>query len=184
MLKALLFDLDGTLFDSTDANVAAYSHAFADSGIAFDAEAYKQSFGLRFEEMIHVLAPNATASQATAIADSKPGYYQANLHLVRPNNGLLALLKSAQPYYKTALVTTARQTNVLNLLEYFSIDSNLFTVIITAENVTAGKPDPECYLLAMEKLGVPPADCCIFEDSAVGIAAATAAGGQIIQVHI
>jgi len=53
---------------------------------------------------------------------------------------------------------------------------------VTAEDVKAGKPTPDCYLLAAEKLGVAPADCLVFEDASVGIEAGEAAGAKVIVV--
>lgn len=182
MITALFFDLDGTLFDSTEANIAAYTLAFKDAGLTLNVNVYRQNFGLRFHEMMRLLAPDASQKTLSLIKTSKAKHYKNSLQLVRANDGLLALLKSCRGNYKTALVTTARRENVDNLLHYFDINNSLFDTIITGEDVATGKPDPECYELALQRLDVAAKDCCIFEDSAVGIEAAKRVGARTIQV--
>jgi len=184
MITCLLFDLDGTLFDSTAANVAAYAAAFKDVGVTFDATAYKRLFGLRFDEMMAAIAPDMDAATRQKIKPLKAGYYEANFDLVRQNTGLLALLRSCRAHYKTALVTTAARRNVTSLLRHFAVEETLFDVIITGDEVTHGKPDPECYLAAIKALGVPAEQCCVFEDSDIGITAARAAGADVIRVQL
>ena len=184
MIKAFLFDLDGTLFDSSSANVEAYSRAFEESGINFDKSKYIDSFGLRFNEMVDVIAPNTDEETRDKIKNLKVKYYKQALGKVKPNQALLSLISTFQGQFKTALSTTARKSNVVNLLNYFDISTSMFDVIITGEDVVHGKPDPECYLLAMKQLKVKPSDCVIFEDSDVGVAAATATGAHVIRVVI
>ncbi len=183
-IACLLFDLDGTLFDSTEANIASYAAAFESVGLPFDEALYRQSFGLRFDDMCDKLAPAATDEQRSQIQAQKTLAYKANLGLVRANTGLLSLLESARPRYKTALVTTARRENALNLLAYFRIHTGNFDCIIAGEDVSVSKPDPTCYLTAMERLGLSPEACCIFEDSDVGIQAAELSGAYVIKVAI
>lgn len=184
MVSCYIFDLDGTLFDTSEANVAAYSQAFKAVNLQFNADGYRQIFGLRFEEMMETLAPHTDPATRQQIKDYKAKFYQQNLDLVLPNHGLLSLLEGAQNKYKTALVTTARRQNVENLLAHFQVSADLFNLIITGEEVKHGKPDPECYNTAIARLGVKPHDCIIFEDSTVGIAAGQAAGCHVIKIVI
>lgn len=182
MITTLLFDLDGTLFDSTTANAKAYGLAFRAAGVPFEEQTYRAQFGLRFQEMMDSIAPDTSPEVREKIRSLKATYYRENIALVKPNYGLIALLRTTRAHHKTGLVTTASRGNVRNLLSHFSIESELFDTIITGDEVTRGKPDPECYTLAINKLGVLPKDCCIFEDSDVGVAAATKAGAQVIRI--
>jgi beta-phosphoglucomutase len=184
MLTCLITDLDGTVFDSREANVAAYAQAFADAGFEFDATAYHHNFGLRFPEMITALAPEAGEDVKRLIREKKADYYQKNLSMVRPNQALLSLLQSCAGTHKLALVTTASRVNVQNLLNHFSVPEDLFQIIITGEDVQNSKPDPECYTKAIASLGVSADTCCVFEDSQIGIAAAEAAGAHVIRVML
>ncbi len=184
MISSFIFDLDGTLFDSSEANVAAYSQAFKAAGVEFNENKYRQLFGLRFSEMIDAIAPGTNDEVKAKIKTAKAESYKANLALVKPNNGLIKLLEAVSPGFSTALVTTASKTNVTNLLKHFNIAEDLFKVIITGEDVTNGKPDPECYLKTIEALAVKPEDCCVFEDSPVGIEAARKAGIEVIKIAL
>ena len=184
MVAAYIFDLDGTLFDSTEANIKSYSQAFKECGLQLPEEKYRQLFGLRYSEMIEQIAPHISEQTRTEIKRLKQQHYQENLDLVRPNEGLLALLASARENVKTALVTTASKQNVFNLLAHFSVDTNLFDIIITGEDVQNGKPDPECYLKAINILQLQPTECCIFEDSEVGVEAAVRSGAKVVKVSI
>lgn len=184
MIKALLFDLDGTLFDSSEANTAAYGEAFKVAGLEFDEAAYRKSFGLRYKEIMETLAPQATEEQLALVKEQKVRFYKDRLNDVRRNDGLLALALDSGDLFKTALVTTASRDNVDNLLAYFKIPPDAFTVTVVGEEVGKGKPDPEAYLIAIKKLGVQPQECCIFEDSAVGVAAGFAAGAMVIRVAL
>jgi len=184
MITALLFDLDGTLFDSSEANVTSYSQAFSEAGVTFDADAYKANFGLRFGEMMDLIAPSSTPKQRLQIKDLKTRFYAANIGLVKPNDPLLNFLRSAKDHYRAALVTTASKNNVTNLLDHFLGKEQLFDVIITGEDVKLGKPDPECYTLAIRALGVSADGCLVFEDTKVGVEAARRAGTQVIKVSM
>jgi HAD superfamily hydrolase (TIGR01509 family) len=182
MIKAMLFDLDGTLFDNSEANVKAYSLAFEETGLDFSASEYRKAFGLRFPEMMDKLAPNSTKEQREKVRQLKSQYYKESLSLVKTNNGLISLLKDLRGSYKTALVTTASGHNVENLLTHFLPNENLFDTVIVGEDVDRSKPDPSCYLLAAEKLAMAADECLVFEDSETGVAAAKAAGMAYVKV--
>lgn len=182
MAASFIFDLDGTLFDSTEANIKAYRQAFKDVGLTFNARAYRKFFGLRFPEMMDQLAPNTNETTRETIKKQKAIHYKTNLKHINPNHGLLMFLKHISPTHLTALVTTASKHNVENLLEFFDIEKDLFNTIVTGEHVKNGKPDPECYTIAIKSLGVKASDCCVFEDSDVGIEAARRAGTNVIRV--
>lgn len=184
MIRCLIFDLDGTLFDSKQANIVSYQLAFKDVGLMLDVAAYQKNFGHRFKELMDVILPGSNDVTRNNIKQKKAIYYSQQLSLVKPNLGLIELLKSTGDNYKTAIVTTASRVNVTNLLEHFSIKEDLFDHIITGEDVTYSKPNPECYKKAIAVLGAHPEECLVFEDSPIGIEAATNAGAHVIRVTI
>lgn len=184
MVTCLLFDLDGTLFDTNEANIFAYTKAFERVGLRFDEKAYRSQFGLRFTEMLNEIAPSASPELRTQIKRLKAQFYRENLSLVRPNPMLLDIVKNAANKFLTGLVTTASRTNAHNLLAHFDIPLDTFNTIIVGEDVSKSKPDPECYLKAIEALGVTPEQCRVFEDSPHGIEAAKRAGTQVVKVRI
>ena len=178
------FDLDGTLFDTTEANVQAYTLAFKAIGLTFDSARYRAFFGLRFAEMMREIAPQLTPQQADEVRRLKSKFYAESLDLAQPNAGLLRLLASVQGQLKTALVTTARRQNTLAILNHFSVSESSFNIIITGEDVDKGKPNPECYLKAAALLNIPAAAALVFEDSDSGVQAAIEAGMSVIRVKI
>lgn len=183
MISALLFDIDGTLFDTNEANVAAYRATFKQLGLHFSASKYRQAFGLRFPEMMKQLSPDADAQTLARVKATKANYYKDHMHLVRPNSGLLALATSAKQY-RRALVTTGSHKNIMLLLQHFKVDLRQFEFVITGEDVKHGKPNPECYQIAIKRFKVKPSECLVFEDSDHGVQAAQAAGTQVVRVML
>lgn len=184
MRSCLLFDLDGTLFDTREANVAAYADAFQAAGVSFNDAAYRQHFGLRFNEMMAAIAPNIPTAKKAEIRQQKSRYYRKHLDKITPNSGLIGLVKAAAGRFRTGLVTTASRHNVELILGQFELGDDDFDVIITGEDVQQSKPHPECYRRAMQKLGFPPHEVIIFEDSDSGLTAARAAGAHVVRVII
>lgn len=92
---------------------------------------------------------------------------------------LLQSLKTAQ--IPCALVTSSLRPKVDKVIEHLAIEGS-FEVIVTSDLVKKGKPDPDCYLLAAEKLGITPAKCIVFEDAVSGVKASTSAGMYTIGI--
>lgn len=183
-IRAVVSDLDGTLVDTRAANVAAYRDAFSSVGVPFDEDRYTAAFGLAFDPMIGAVAPGTPEDVRAEIRRRKAQVYSSFLPLSRPNTALLGLLAHLRESgTRTALATTARRTNVLAVLDHCAAE-DLFDVIVTAEDVEHGKPAPDCYLAAAARLGVAPEECVVFEDSGVGIEAATRAGCSVIEVRL
>jgi sugar-phosphatase len=173
--QAVLFDLDGVLVDST----ASVEHAWR-----VWAELHRLSVndilavmhGRRSIETMRLVAPQlATDREAEAL----------NLLQARdtsrdvPVPGALALL-SALPALSWAIVTSGPR--VLAHARLGAVGLPVPPILVTAEDVTRGKPDPQGYLQAAARLGVPPEHCLVFEDAPVGIAAGQAAGMRVIAV--
>lgn len=181
MINCLIFDLDGTLVDNREANARSYAQAFADIGIQIQHQDYHKLFGLRFTEMISQLAPDLSPDNIQTIKQQKTIHYRDNVGLIRPNKSLINWLSVMHSHYKTALVTTASQINAEFVLDHFKLKP-YFDVFVYGEDVNASKPDPECYKICFRRCGVEPKQCLIFEDSAVGLQAAEAAGAGVIKI--
>lgn len=177
-------DLDGTLCDTMEANVAAYRLAFADAGVAFDEAMYRERFGLRFDAMVQDLAPHTDMLQRQIIADRKSFHYSEQAGLIMLNRPLLDILEHAKANgAKVGLATTARGKNAAAVISHFGLD-NLFDATIFGEDVAHGKPDPECYQKAMQQLSAQPTTTLVFEDTDIGAEAAKQAGAHVIKVAI
>jgi HAD superfamily hydrolase (TIGR01509 family) len=182
-LRALLFDLDGTLVDSERANHTAYSRALFEAGAQIQPDDVARTAGGRqWRDFLPALLRDAGVDcDPAAIARRKGELYREMVGELRVNSALLSLAAGVRPGLRTALVTTASAESVQEILRHFGIVST-FDLVITGDDVTRHKPDPEAYRLALARLRVHPRECLAFEDSDVGMAAASAAGVPVVRV--
>ncbi|SIS52876.1 HAD family hydrolase [Phaeovulum vinaykumarii] len=181
-LQALLVDLDGTLVETAAANHAAYAQALAEEGVQvaradFDAVAA----GRNWRQFLPALL-GAKAARAPDVAARKAALYGAYMGLTVPNAALIRLIGHfrADGAGKVALVSTASRANIERILGHHGL-ADLFDLVVSGNDVTRHKPDPEAYHLAAARLGVRPAQCLIFEDSEIGLAAAAAFGAPCLR---
>jgi sugar-phosphatase len=173
--QAVIFDLDGVLVDST-ASVEHAWRVWAElRGLAVN-DVLAVTHGRRSIETMRLVAPQlATDQEAEAL----------NLLQARdtsrdvPVPGALALL-TALPLQSWAIVTSG--SRVLAHARLRAVGLPVPLVLVTGEEVTQGKPDPQGYLQAATRLGVALEHCLVFEDAPVGIAAGQAAGMRVIAV--
>lgn len=182
MKGALLVDLDGTLVDTYEANFAAYEAALREVGVTVTRSEFDTiSNGRNWRQFLPIFLENV-AAEPEAVARRKALIYPDMLHLTVMNEGVSRLVALARSALSTALVTTASDANARAVLSYHKL-KDLFDVIITGDDVTRHKPDPEAYRLAAMKLGVEARDCVVIEDSDVGVASARAFGATVIRVN-
>lgn len=181
IVRCIISDLDGTLVSSEHANFAAYHDALAERGHALASGAYAKAFGLRADDMLRQVASGLSAEDVTWIKARKVELYPRYFHLLKENQALLQFLRVMKPGMTIGLATTARRVNAEGLLRHVGAN-DLFDHCVFGEDVSHGKPDPECYRLCMQRCGVTPDECLIFEDSEAGIAAAKAAGARVVVV--
>lgn len=179
--KACLFDLDGTLIRSTHHFDAVWIRWAALHGID-PAPILATHHGRRMEDTIrHVTgarfdAPRAMAEQIDIIITMAATHLD-NLTII---DGAKEFLHSL-PEDRWAIVTSNHLSLVKGWLHFLAMP--LPAVIITADDVSRGKPDPEGYLKASAALGFAPQDCLVFEDAPAGIKAAKSAGCGLIIIE-
>lgn len=178
-IRLLISDFDGTLVDTREANYLAYHKVLKDFGINLSPEKYDSVFGMRYNEFISHLGIT-DAEIAAGIKEQKAKVYPDFFEKIKLNNILHdLLLKFKGSAVKTALISTARKENILNVLEYFRI-RDLFDLLVAGEEVNKPKPDPEAFFSAMDHFGISPEETLIFEDSPSGIEAAKKSGASYI----
>jgi sugar-phosphatase len=174
--SAFLFDMDGTLLDSIPSANRAWSKWAARHGVDFQ-EMRKHMHGMRAIETIRRWGPAdldvEAEYEALTIAEME------DVHDIEAISGAGAFL-AALPADRWALVTSAPRNLALRRIEAAGLP--MPPLLVTADDVTNGKPAADCFLMAAEKLGVPPQDCLVWEDAPAGIAAAKAAGMACIVV--
>jgi beta-phosphoglucomutase len=182
-VQALLFDLDGTLVDTREANFLAYRDAFAESGHELTPEQFETTWGRDSRDFIPDLLPGVQPAEVDGIRAAKSRLYAAELHRTTVNDALVAFLRLMAPTHRTALVSTAKSGNGRQILEVHGLTS-LFDVVVWGDEVQRSKPDPEGYLRALDLLGVDAARSLAFEDSETGRQAAVAAGLAYLEVPL
>jgi sugar-phosphatase len=173
LATALLFDLDGVLADSTPSVIRAWSAWARRVGIEPD-ELLPKVHGRRAIETIRAARPDldAEAELATLVADETTD--NADTEEIP---GARALVTSLPPDAWAIVTSGLREVAMARLL---AAGIPIPRVMITAESIERGKPDPDCYLKGAGALGVAPQDCVVVEDAPIGAAAARAAGMRLI----
>lgn len=171
---AFLFDMDGTVLNSIAAAERIWSAWAVRHGV--NVETFLPTIhGVRAIDTITRLNLPGVDAEAQAAFITKAEIEDVEGIVEIP--GAAAFLKSL-PADRWAMVTSAPRDLALRRMAAAGIPEPV--VMITAEDVSAGKPDPAGYRLAAKRLGLEPADCLIFEDATVGIQAAEAAGAPLM----
>ena len=174
--RALLFDMDGTLVDSTDVVEVAWRRFAGQHGLDADA-LLADVHGMRAEESIRRWAPPGT--DVAAAVEDLTAFEIREADKTRAIGGAVDFI-NAVPLASHALVTSA--TLALAVARMKGAGIRMPQLVVSAEDVPHGKPAPDVYLLAAELLDVAPTECVVFEDAEAGIRAGLAAGMRVIVV--
>jgi sugar-phosphatase len=174
--RALLFDMDGTLVDSTDVVEAAWRGLAQRFGVDADL-LLASAHGVRAEDSVRRWAPPGT--DIAAVVAELAVFELDRAGSTRAIPGAVRFLDSI-PLSAHALVTSA--TLPLAVARMKGAGIRLPQLVVTAEDVPHGKPSPDVYLLGAELLNVDPADAVVFEDAEAGIQAGLAAGMRVVVV--
>jgi len=185
MIGAVLWDMDGTLVDSREYHWLAWRDTMADEGMPLSYERFLASFGLKNDRILRGwLGDSLGEGEVQRIGDAKEEHYRR----LAVEGGVVPLPGAAewvsrlrQSGWRQAVASSAPRENVEVMLRLMKLEGQ-FDAIAAAEDVTAGKPDPQIFLAAASRLGARPAQSIVVEDAAAGIEAAKAAGMRSIGV--
>jgi beta-phosphoglucomutase len=183
--RAVVFDLDGTLVD----NMALHAQAFERFAEAHDLppltmDLRRRIDGKRNSEIFPMLFDREMAmAEVLQFEEEKEGAYrELSRGRLVPVRGALTLLSRLEAHgIGVAVATSAPLKNVLHTLAETGLDARV-TIIARGDEVARGKPFPDVFLLAAERLQVPAGECLAFEDAPIGVAAAIAAGMTCVAV--
>ena len=183
--RAVLWDLDGTLVDSTEYHWRSWQRPLADEGVHISRADFLASFGQRNDTILaRWLGAHADPARSARVGDAKEASYRA----IIAAEGIAPLPGAAEWVHRLhkagwlqAIASSAPRLNVEVVRRALGFEA-LVETIVAAEDVRAGKPDPEVFLAAAAKLAVPPERCIVVEDAAAGIEAARRARMRCIGV--
>ncbi|SHN42606.1 HAD family hydrolase [Cryptosporangium aurantiacum] len=176
----LVFDWDGTLVDSTSANYQALARTLAGYGIPLDEDWYRARTGMSSDEMIEVLS--AGALDAVAVSAERDALFLQSPDAVRELSAVAGIARAFHGRVPLVVASGGSGPVIRATMRTLGLDG-LFDAIVTREDVRAGKPEPDIFLLAAERVGVPPERCLVYEDSDEGLLAAARAGMPAIDVR-
>ncbi len=182
--EALIFDLDGTLVDSMPVHFEAWCDALAQVGAegVFQEDVFYAMGGRPTKDIVVQLNEEYKLKlDPSTVAFSKKEAFLKRLDSVTLHEEVVTYAQSWRGKVPMAIATGGSRIVAEKTLQVLGL-SDLFDEVVTADDVKVGKPDPEVFLLAAERIGVDPTKCVAFEDAAPGIMAAQLAGMQVVTV--
>ena len=182
-IKAILFDMDGVLIDARDWHYEALNLALSPFGLEIDRDAHLATFdGLPTRTKLEMLSKSRGLPRGLHrfVNTMKQKYtidmVRQRCHPVFQHQYALSHLKAAG--YKIAVCSNSVRQSLEQMMQRASLDRFL-DLMLSNEDVTKPKPDPEIYTSAMSRFGLAPDECLIVEDNENGIRAARASGGHV-----
>ncbi|MGD1871443.1 MAG: HAD family hydrolase [Mastigocoleus sp.] len=177
MLKAILFDLDGTIVNTDPIHLTVWQEVLRPYNVLINEKIYKSKFTGRLNpEIIKDFVPELSSQESEKLAEGKEALFRKQASNLQPLAGFNELIDWTDHHkVKRALVTNAPRLNAEFMLECLNI-KQLFDVIILAEEEAAAKPDPIPYKVGLERIRAIAKNSIAIEDSPSGIRSAVNAG--------
>lgn len=194
MLAAVIFDFDGIIVDTEPLHYKAFQQVLVPLGLGYSWEAYVNHYiGFddrdAFREAFASSGRVIDAGELCSLIDQKAAAFNTIISTgVTPFPGVVELINSLTGLCPLALCSGALASDIVPILQQLGI-TEAFDVKVTADEVSASKPDPESYCLAVSRLSqafprlaIVPSQCLAIEDTPAGIASATGAGLKVLAV--
>ncbi|HPM24655.1 MAG TPA: beta-phosphoglucomutase [Phycisphaerae bacterium] len=187
MIRGVIFDLDGVLVLTDELHFQSWQQLTAAEGIHFDRSINQRLRGISRMESLEIVLERATrkytSAEKAALAERKNSIYLTYLQRLTPADLLpgvvdtLAELRRRR--IKTAVASSSK--NVPIIMERLGLHA-WFDAVADGNDITRSKPDPEVFLLAARRLGLPPVECLVIEDAQAGIESARRAGMAVFGI--
>ena len=183
MIKALIFDCDGTLADTMPLHWRAWKAIAQRHHFQFPQERFYLLGGVPSQDIVKILAcEQGLALDHLAVAREKETEYLPLLAQIEPINAVVGVARENFGKLPMAVASGGTLRIIEQVLERLGI-RHLFNTIVTSEDVTNQKPAPDIFLEAARRLGVPPRFCRAYEDTDLGLQAIRAAGMEAVDVR-
>ncbi|MDH4454070.1 MAG: HAD family phosphatase [Verrucomicrobiota bacterium] len=180
--QAYIFDCDGTLVDSMPLHYIAWVESLKqhDAPFKFTEEVFYAHAGIKEQDVVKILnAQYGTNIDPVSVDELKMEIFSKRIPEVQPVRPVAEFAKSLAGRFPMAVASGSEEPTVRGCLEATGL-IHLFETIITPKLVKHGKPAPDMFLLAAERMGIPPSECLVLEDGNSGLEAAKAAGMQAV----
>jgi beta-phosphoglucomutase family hydrolase len=180
--KAYLFDCDGTIADSMPLHYVAWNKTLSKWGCEFSEELFYAWGGMPVAEIIATLNKQQGLTMPVEdVSKLKEALYYEVLPELKAVPEVLEHIEASHGHIPFAVASGSTRESVTASLKLLGV-LDKFDTLVCAGDYTKSKPDPEPFLIAAERLGVAPEDCLVFEDTEMGIQAATAAGMASVKI--
>ncbi len=183
MIKAIIFDMDGVIVDTKMLHFLAWEKFWGKKGIKHTFDDFMKNFGKDNKVIFSEMYNGISEEEIEVLSREKESYYKEFAKgKIKPSPGAVELIRNLRRNnYPIALATSSPRHAVEFVIGQIKLEK-YFDAIVTSSEVKFGKPEPEIFLKAAEKLAVKPEECVVIEDSLHGIEAARRAGMKCIAV--
>ncbi len=180
--RAYLFDCDGTIVDSMPLHYLAWKNSLAEYNCVYEEELFYAWGGRPIREIIGLLNEmHGLSLPVDEVAEKKEALYLKLLPELKAIPEVVAHIDAQHGRIPFAVVSGSRRDSVVGSLSALGL-LDKFETLVCAEDYRRGKPAPDGFLMAADRLGIAPSQCLVFEDTELGIEAATAAGMASVKV--
>ena len=180
-----IFDWDGVILDSSSHHEESWVRLAKETGFTLPEGHFKKGFGMKNEFIIpNLLNWSNRPDEIRQLSLRKEALYREILLEwgIHPLPGVTEWLAELKQHgIRCAIGSSTHRLNIDTSLRVLGFE-DCFAAIVTAEDVSRGKPDPEVFLTAAERIGIDPSHCVVFEDALVGIEAAHRGGMKVVAV--
>ena len=179
----VIFDMDGVLIDSADLHYQSWTQLAMELGKHVTQDQFEATFGRHNNDIIPMVFNVTSLEETQQLADRKEDIYRNSIHHDTPIvHGAVNLIQALHKAgVSLAIGSSAPLANIELVLSIMKVD-HLFTAMVSADEVTRGKPDPQVFSLACQNLNLKPNQCVVIEDAPAGIEAARAADTKCVAV--
>jgi HAD superfamily hydrolase (TIGR01509 family) len=181
--QAIIFDCDGTLTDSMPVHYVAWHKTMTSYGIHFPEDQFYAMGGMPSDKIVRILASEQSITiDAERAAHEKEAAFVERMHLLEPIEAVIDVARRFRGRIPIAVASGGFRDIILKQLVQIGCQ-DWFQAIVTAEDTERHKPHPDVFLEAAKRMGVPPQECLVYEDSDLGLEAARAASMDFIDVR-
>ena len=182
--RGLVFDCDGTLADTMPAHYRAWTAMLGRHGIGFTEQRFYELGGVPTAQIIRILSAETgvPVTDVDAMVAEKEAAFLAHIHAIQPLESVVAVAAAYRGRLPLAVASGGYRETITRTLDQLGV-RGWFDTTVTAEDTARHKPEPDVFLEAARRLGVPPAACVVFEDTDIGLEAARRAGMASVDVR-